>query len=428
MVPLAVNGLPGSHRHDTPLADATVLTQQPLAGIGGGQTVREISQPTPFSMVALTGSDLDGTSARIRAKHDDGSWGPWYAAERFEAGAESAEGHGTHGTDPVYVGATTAVQIAITRPHNAPVTAEPPQTGLDAGRDLGYIPTNAEEPLNQTLSAVLITPPQAPAEAQWSAPTANLAPGQPPNIISRAQWGAGTGSRCGGPSYGTGVRAAVVHHTATGNDYAPEDSTAIIRSIYAYHTITLGWCDIAYNALVDKYGQVFEGRAGGITKDVMGSHTGGFNRDVWGVSMIGDFEDVPPPDVMVRTVGRLLGWRLSLDRVNPLATTRLKSAGGPNTVYPAGTTPELPEIFAHRDVGNTECPGKAGYAALGEIRAIAAGFNQPPNVLDSLRGGAILTRWEGDGGAVSPLGMPTSPEAAGDGRARYATFERGAMS
>ena len=89
-------------------------------------------------------------------------------------------------------------------------------------------------------------------------------------------------------------------------------------SIYAYHTVTLGWCDIAYNALVDKYGQVFEGRAGGITKDVMGSHTGGFNSDVWGVSMIGNF-GTSPPDIMIKTVGRLLGWRLGLDHVNPWA-------------------------------------------------------------------------------------------------------------
>lgn len=62
----------------------------------------------------------------------------------------------------------------------------------------------------------------------------------------------------------------------------PEDSAAIIRAIYAYHTRALGWCDIGYNALVDKYGQVFEGRAGGITKGIVGSHAGGFNKNTWG--------------------------------------------------------------------------------------------------------------------------------------------------
>ncbi len=426
-VPWAVNGPPGANRQSAPKAEDTVLVQQPLAGIGGGETIREITQETPFSMVALTGSDLAGTSARIRAKRADGAWGPWYKTEGFELGSGDGDPQGTHGTDPVYVGQTTAVQIAVTRPKDAPVTAEPAQTGLDAGSDLGYVPANAEHPLNQTMSAVLISPPKSPVDSQWTPPSAAPGPGQPPDIISRAQWGAGSGLRCGGPVYGEHVRAAVVHHTATGNDYAPEDSPAILRSIYAYHTITLGWCDIAYNALVDKYGQVFEGRAGGVTKDVMGSHTGGFNRDVWGVSMIGNFEDEPPPPVLVKTVGKLIGWRLALDRVNPQGSLKLTSAGGSYTVYPAGATPTLPEIFAHRDVGNTECPGNYGYAALDQIRAIAAGFTLPPDPLETLHGGAILTRWEADGGKASPLGLPTSPEASADGQTRYATFEHGAM-
>ena len=426
LLPWAVNGLPGTDRHTTAVADETLLVSQPLAGVGGGQTVREIVQGTPFSMVALTGTDLNGTTARIRAKNADGSWGTWYHVEGSEDITDDS-GRVSLGTDPVYVGSTTAVQIAVTRPNNAPVTTAPPESGLDAGRDLGYVPANAEQSLSQNLSAVLITPPKSPVDRQWTPPNATLGPGQPPNIISRTEWGAGSGMRCGGPYYGNGVRAAVVHHTATGNDYAPEDSAAIVRSIYAYHTVTLGWCDIAYNALVDKYGQVFEGRAGGITKDVMGSHTGGFNSDVWGVSMIGNFEDEPPPDIMIKTVGRLLGWRLSLDHVDPLGSVHLKSAGGQYTVVPGGKVVELPEIFAHRDVGNTECPGNFGYAALGEIRRLAAAFNGPPDVTESLQGGAILARWEADGSEKGPLGRPTSPEAAGDGAARYATFEHGAM-
>ncbi len=426
MVPWAVDGLPGTHRHSAAVAEDTVVVQQPLDGIGGGETVREINQDAAFSMVALTGTDLRGTSARIRAKKADGSWGTWY---HVVGSADITDESGTvpRGTDPVYVGPTNSVQIAVSRPRDAAVTTAPPESGLDAGRDLGYVPANATQSLSQNLSAILITPPKAPVDKQWTPPNATLGPGQPPNIISRAEWGAGSGMRCGGPSYGDKIRAGVVHHTATGNDYSPEDSAAIMRSIYAYHTFTLGWCDIAYNALVDKYGQVFEGRAGGITKDVMGSHTGGFNSDVWGVSMIGDFEDVPPPDIMIKTVGRLLGWRLGLDHVNPLGTVRLKSAGGIYTIIPGGKTIELPEIFAHRDVGNTECPGDAGYATLKEIRQIAAAFNGPPDVSESLKGGAIFARWQADGGEKGPLGKPTSPEAAADDKSRYATFQRGAM-
>ena len=427
ILPWAITGGPGADRKDGPSAADTLLNQQPLTGLGGGETVREISQSTPFSMVALTGSDLTGTTARVRAKKPDGSWGPWYDTDTLESNSDDSQGGGPRGTDPVFVGTTTDVQISVSRPKGAPVTTAPPETGVDAGKELGYVPANVEQPFSQNISAVLITPPKAPVDSQWTPPTAALGPGQPPNIISRAQWGADDAMRCGGPVYGNGIRAAVVHHTAGSNDYAPEDSAAIVRSIYAYHTRTLGWCDIAYNALVDKYGQVFEGRAGGITKDVLGSHTGGFNRDVWGVSMIGDFETVPPTDVQIRTVGRLLGWRMGLDHVNPLGTVQLTSAGGNYTFYPAGAVPTLPEIFAHRDVGNTECPGNAAYAMLPAIRDIAARFNRPPDIVESLRGGAIFARWEEMGGKDGPLGAPTTPEAAGEGAARYATFEHGAV-
>ena len=67
---------------------------------------------------------------------------------------------------------------------------------------------------------------------------------------------------------------------------------------------------------------------------------------------------------------------------------------------------------------------------MDQIRDIAARFNDPPvppTLTDLLRGGAILARWESIGGPNSPLGAPKSPEAAGEGTARYATFEKGAV-
>jgi uncharacterized protein with LGFP repeats len=404
----------------------TQLIQQPLLGVGGGLTIREVSRPTPFSMVALTGGDLTDTSARVRAKRADGSWGPWYDAETLESG----DGGGSpRGTEPVFVGTTTTVQIALSRPAGAPVTSAPPAK-TPAKPGLGYRLVTVEHPLAQNISAILIAPPQAPADTPWTPPTAVIAPGQPPNIISRSQWGADESIRCGNPLYDNGIRAAVVHHTAEGNNYAPQDSAAIVRSIYAYHTITLGWCDIAYNALVDRYGQVFEGRAGGIDRAVEGSHTGGFNRNTWAVAMMGNFDDAPPTPIQLRTVGRLLGWRLGLDHVNPRGTVTLTSAGGPNTHFPAGAPATLPAIFSHRDVGATDCPGHNAYAMLDEIRNTAARFRKPigpEDLIASMRGGAIYARWHEMGGMISALGGPTSPESTAAGSARYATFEKGAM-
>lgn len=425
LLPWAVSGVPGS-RPEPPRANAddTVLAQRPLTGIGTGETIREVSQEAPFSLVALTGVDAT-TTARVRAKQPDGSWGPWYEAETQEyAGPDG--GSPPRGTEPVFVGRTTAVQISLNQPPAAPAPAAEAPT---AKPDLGYRPLNVEQPFGQNVNAVLISPPQAPAD-QFALPTAVTPPGQPPAIISRAQWGADESMRCGPTKYDNGIRAAVVHHTAGSNEYSPQDSAEIIRAIYAYHTRTLGWCDIAYNALVDKYGQVFEGRAGGITKPVEGSHTGGFNANTWGVAMIGDFDEVPPTPIQLRTVARLLGWRMSMDSIDPKGTVTLTSDGGAFTRYPRGAPAVLPTIFSHRDAGNTDCPGNAAYAELDRIRDMAARFNEPPGpqeLADSLQGGAIHARWQQMGGMNSWLGAPTSPESPADGVARYVRFEHGAL-
>ncbi len=421
ILPMAIYGVPGSDDdHQASAPPAPQLVQQPLTDLGGGETIREIHQDTPFSMVALTSDDLTGTTARVRARKADGSWGPWYEAEALEGvGPDAPMPSSPHGTEPVFVGRTTAVQIAVTRP----AAPAPPAA------DLGYIPANVEQPLPQNITAVLISPPQAPVDT-LPMPNAVTPPGVPPNIIDRAHWGADETMRCGNPQYDKGIRAGIVHHTAGSNEYAPQDSAGIIRSIYEYHTRTLGWCDIAYNALVDKYGQVFEGRAGGITRPVEGAHTGGFNRDTWGVAMLGNFDAVPPTPIQLRTTARLLGWRLGLDHIDPRGTVVLASAGSSFSKFPIGAAPALPTIFTHRDVGVTECPGNAAYALMNEIRDIAARFNDPPGPIDlveAMRGGAILARWESMGGPNSPLGMPTSPEATGEGTTRYATFERGAI-
>jgi uncharacterized protein with LGFP repeats len=427
-------------RHSAPVpppARDTQLAEHPLIGLGGGVTVRELTQGTPFSLVALTG-DLAGTSTRVRAKRSDGSWGPWYQTE-YETEAPDPVGppaaiDGPRSTDPVFVGATTTVQLAVTRPVDAPMTQAPSGSPPRAGpvkpdkRNLGYIPASKEQFFAQNISAILISPAQAPARSQWTPPSGVLMPGQPPSIISRADWGADESLRCGNPQYGTGIRAAVIHHTAGSNDYSPLESAGIVKAIYTYHSKTLGWCDIAYNALVDKYGQVFEGTAGGLTKPVEGFHTGGFNRNTWGVAMMGNFDDVAPTPIQIRTVGRLLGWRLGMDNVDPKGTVALESAGSHYTTFAAGAIATLPTIFTHRDVGNTDCPGNAAYALMDEIRDIASHFNDPPEeLIKALEGGAIYEHWQAIGGMNSVLGAPTSPEDDAEGGARYAMFVKGAM-
>src|SRR5271167_3475958 len=119
---VVVSWVVDSIRHEAapaaPPVPDTQLSEQPLIGLGGGVTVRELTQETPFSLVALTG-DLAGTSTRVRAKRSDGSWGPWYqteyeteAPDAGSAGSPEGQGgpEGPRSTDPVFVGTTTTVQ------------------------------------------------------------------------------------------------------------------------------------------------------------------------------------------------------------------------------------------------------------------------------------------------------------------------------
>lgn len=47
--------------------------------------------------------------------------------------------------------------------------------------------------------------------------------------------------------------------------------------------------------------------------------------------MIGNFDDVAPTPIQIRTVGRLLGWRLGMDDVDPRSMVDLQSAGSSYT-------------------------------------------------------------------------------------------------
>jgi uncharacterized protein with LGFP repeats len=164
----------------------------------------------------------------------------------------------------------------------------------------------------------------------------------------------------------------VLHTTATSNDYTAEQAPAVMRSMYAYHVKSLKWCDIGYNFLVDKFGTLFEGRAGSASRHVIGSHTGGFNTGTVGVSMIGNHDLVAPTSAQLRTVERVLAWKLGGAGLDPRGTTTYTSGGGSATKYAAGTVVTKPVISGHRDYSPKSCPGNLAYPLLGELRAATA--------------------------------------------------------
>ena len=189
-----------------------------------------------------------------------------------------------------------------------------------------------------------------------------------PGILSRSSWGARRPKTT--PSTTADLKLAIVHHSATGNSYTSSQVPSVIRSIQAYHMDANGWDDIAYNFVVDRFGRIWEGRAGGTTNVVLGGHSQGFNVGTTGVVALGDYTSAGTSSSMVEAISRVIAWKLALHRVDPASKVPFTSAG--SAKYAAGRVVTLPRVVAHRDVQSTGCPGNQLYARLGTIRSRVA--------------------------------------------------------
>ncbi len=198
--------------------------------------------------------------------------------------------------------------------------------------------------------------------------------GSPP-VIPRSAWRANESIRRGSTVYAPSLRFALVHHTAGANAYTAAQSAAIVRAIQTYHVKGNGWNDVGYNFLVDKYGQVFEGRYGGVERNVVGAHAEGFNTGSVGVAVLGGYGTTRPTAKALEAVAALIAWRLDVAHVDPLQ--RLSWISGGNARFPSGTPVPLGVVSAHRDTGPTACPGDALYAQVLTIARRAAALGLP---------------------------------------------------
>ncbi|WP_065367262.1 MULTISPECIES: LGFP repeat-containing protein [Corynebacterium] len=393
--------------------DAAVTAQ----GEGGGaRTVKEFQRDQQFSSFALTWTGKKDITAFVRAEQEDGTWSQWYDLEPMVN-----EDQGTNGTELIWHGPTNKIQVSTLNvdlfgadaaaadengqdipavdaaeaapaaepaPAEAPVeeapapvaepapAAEPiaePVADYSANDGLAPLPSNYGDiqpvaDVDDGLNAVFID-----GNADAGVGIANVADTDGmPKVISRAGWGANESLRCSNPTIDKdGVSAITIHHTAGSNNYTEAQAAAQVRGAYSYHAQTLGWCDIGYQSLVDKYGNIYEGRAGGMTNAVQGAHAGGFNQNTWAISMIGDYSYNAPPQETINAVGELAGWRAKVAGFDPTGTDTHYFEGTSYSKVPYGQSVNLPNIFAHRDVGYTACPGDAGYAQMGNIRQIA---------------------------------------------------------
>jgi len=216
--------------------------------------------------------------------------------------------------------------------------------------------------------------------------TTKISPsGQAINVISREEWGADESYRLNDsgleewPRSYHGTRKMIVHHTAVAGSNGVTDleaNKAAVRAIYYYHAVTQGWGDIGYNALVDAAGNIYEGRYGThdmVTRtnpvddqvmvlDVEAGHTASYNSGSFGVAALGDFTSFAVPAAQLAGLEDVLAYVADSRGIDVLGSSDFRKYNGEWDI-------DLPNLFAHRDVIKTLCPGKWLYKEMITIKS-----------------------------------------------------------
>ncbi len=347
-----------------------------------------VSEPhTPSIAFSLVGLRLpDGAAAAVRHRRGGQQWSEWHSVHvhpgegptdpeapdgptqpdppegasddpdaALEVDAEDAgddplrDEQGRWHSLPVWTGPADELQLRV-------AGAEPEDVGVVLVDGLGQNRTLGER-ASDAVSAV--------ADAVRGSGRPAVASPSQPRIVSRSEWGA---RASGSPSYASEARAAVLHHTVNGNAYSAAQAPAVVRSIQSYHLDGNGWKDIGYNFLIDRFGTIYEGRAGGITRPVIGAHAGGSNAGSIGVAFMGQHHAslsrpayAPLPAAAEGSAIDLVSWLFSVHGIDAETATSLP--GG--TTFPAWSN----RILGHGSVSPTSCPGSGVNARLPTIRA-----------------------------------------------------------
>ena len=343
----------------TPAAAPAVVADQP---IGSKRLESDVVQAAGFQTLGVTwpeGADVGGLGAQVRTRAD-GTWSTWVDLPPGDDAPDAGTADAAHavrgGTDSLWIGNSDAVQLAFA------ATAK----GGPDGLSLALI-ASPEKPAS---NAAVGTSTRATATIRTAAYTTTAVQTAvvAPHVITRAEWGAP--AQVCAPDVASKLVGAVVHHTAGSNSYSTvAQAEAQIRGDAAYHINSLHWCDIGYNFIVDKWGNIYEGRANSMTQPVIGVHTGGFNTGTVGVAMLGTYDAVPPLATQ-QGVAQIIGWRLGAYGLDPRGSMTYWTGAGENSKY-LNQNVTLPRVFGHRDTAYTDCPGQGGWNALPAIRGMA---------------------------------------------------------
>ncbi|MDR1442940.1 MAG: FG-GAP-like repeat-containing protein [Bifidobacteriaceae bacterium] len=321
-----------------------------------------------FSIAGVTW-DGDQEPGRILARaYQNDEWTDWFDLEPTDGPdpASAEGGRARAGSEPLVVAGSTAVQIQVlSQPgEDLPDKVAAAVVPLEDA-EIDPAPEAAGQTASKAASGSSAPAGLRGAPAGLTAAVPAASAGQPV-INPRSKWNAAAANYSGNVPKGQPVVApklygAVVHHQAGTNTYTAAQVPGIVRSIQSWHMGNNGWDDIGYNFLIDKFGGIWEGRQGGIDKNVVAAHAFEFNTGSVGVCFLGDMDKVEPTSAALEAAGQLVSWRLGI--------AGLVSLKG-NTVYPSDPKKQpRPIVSGHRDVNSTTCPGRYLYAKLDTIRS-----------------------------------------------------------
>ncbi|MGW1186143.1 FG-GAP-like repeat-containing protein [Streptomyces drozdowiczii] len=442
--------------HDHKRRAAAVRTVK-LAGQGAGRKGLPKQDTAQFSAALLTWSDPDAKlrgTAQIRSKEaGTGEWSGWQALpdDPFSAdGKEAADAATRGGTASVWTGPSDGVEVRVVA---ADGSATPLPSGMDvklldpgtdpesAAKPVAYAqditpaptdtptdtatptptdtdtttppPSDSASPTDTASATDTASPSTTSSETATASPSPTVPAPRPstvvkPPVITQAEWGAST-DYDGTPGYGEEIKAAVVHHTGVDQDNAVpcSQSKARMRTIQQEH-FARGYYDIGYNFVVDRCGQIFEGRSGGMDLPVVGAHDVGFNTNTVGISYIGNTMTLKPTRAGLEAISRVIAWKFGMYGISPTSSVTLVSGsplGQDGNKVAQGDSITLPRVFGHRDTNTTLCPGDGLFTKLPLIRTLAAA----PGISHAL----TRTDFNGDGVTDLVAGTPKTGSSAG---------------
>ncbi len=355
--------VPAPVEFETPVAAPAATGGSRAAHAARRRLSRVVRPGRRFNLVGLRWRGGHISALRLRVRRGGSDWSRWVAVgtdpDHGPDRGTREQRRAARGSDPLWAGEADEVQLALSAARGV--------------RDLRlrFVNTTGTATPGARLRTGLhgvVTAAVGAVRGVLGSDAAQADTAQPP-IVAREQW---AGDKCpprADPAYGQ-VKMAFIHHTVSANEYRPEDSAAMVLGICRYHRNGNGWNDIGYNFLVDRYGTIFEGRAGGIGDAVIGAQAQGYNSSSTGIASLGTFSNSGQTPAGLNAIARLLSWKLAVHGVPPTGKTEVVSQGGATNRFPAGTRPLFERISGHRNGNATACPGNGLYAQLAQLRAM----------------------------------------------------------